>query len=234
MARMSGKGKERPGQAGFPLAGAPGKTDGLPRVGIFSGTFNPVHAGHIAFALQTLEIAKLDKIYFLPERRPRDKKAVEHFAHRVAMLKRALKPYNRLDVLEFDDVSFSVGRTLPKLQHLFPGAELVFLVGSDVVLSMARWPLIGRLFENAELVIGMRHKQTVAAVKATIAAWQDPPPVTLINSHAPEVSSSSVREALQTRKTTKGLLKSVARYSNHHWLYVSFASGDENVDSPKA
>jgi cytidyltransferase-like protein len=60
------------------------------RIGIYSGTFDPVHAGHMAFALQAMQEAKLDRLYFLPERRPRYKQGVEHFAHRVAMLERAI------------------------------------------------------------------------------------------------------------------------------------------------
>ena len=191
------------------------------RIGIYSGTFNPVHAGHIAFALQALEAGKLNKIYFLPERRTRNKKGVEHFGHRVAMLRQALKPHAKFDLLEFDDVSFSVQRTLPHLEGMFPDAQLVFLFGSDAVLDMADWPRIDRLFASAELVIGRRQKQTIAEIKKTIASWKNPPVVTLINSYAPDVSSSSVREALQTRKATKGLLKSVAKYSDHHWLYIS-------------
>lgn len=197
----------------------------MSRVGIYSGAFNPVHAGHVAFALQALEVADLDMVYFLPERRPRDKPGVEHFGHRVAMLRQALKPYRRLRIIELNDVSFSIKRTLPELRELLPDATLVFLVGSDVVLHMQEWPLVERLFERAELVVGRRQHQTIAEIKRTIAAWPSPPPVMLINSYAPDVSSSAVRAALQSRKQAKGLLKSVAKYSNHHWLYVSLSEG---------
>jgi len=193
------------------------------RIGVYSGTFNPVHVGHVAFALQALEVGELDEVYFLPERRPRGKEGVEHFAHRIAMLKQALKPHPKLHVLEFDDVSFSVQRTLPKLQKLWPEAQLTFLVGSDVVEQMAQWPHVTQLFQSSELIVGMRSRQTVADTKRMISTWSNAPLVTLINSHAPDVSSSKVREALQTRTSAKGMLKSVSRYSNHHWLYVSLA-----------
>lgn len=193
------------------------------RVGVFSGTFDPVHAGHIAFALQAMTAAKLDKLYFLPERKPRTKQGTEHFAHRLAMLKAAVRPYPDMDVLEFDDISFSVRRTLPKLRIMFSGAQLVLLVGSDVVPDMITWPLIGQLFSEIELVVGMRENQTVKETRSHIAAWQQPPKtVTLINAHAPDVSSSSIRAGIGSRKQVKGLLKSVAKYSNRHWLYVSF------------
>src|ERR1700712_538230 len=105
----------------------------MSRIGIYAGTFHPVHAGHITFALQALEAAQLDMVYFMPERRPRHKQQVEHFAHRVAMITRAAKPYQYFDVLEFVDVNFSIERTLPALQQRFAGDELVFLFGSDVL-----------------------------------------------------------------------------------------------------
>lgn len=180
-----------------------------------------MHAGHIAFALQAITAARLDQLYFLPERHSRRKKGVEHFGHRVAMLHRAILPHPKFDVLELHDISLSVQRTLPKLQTLFAGSTLVFLVGSDTVPHMADWPYIDRLFAEAEIVVGMRQDQTVKDTKQTIASWPQAPTVTLINSHAPDVSSSEVRQALQTRQPAKGLLKSVSRYSNHHWLYVS-------------
>ena len=50
----------------------------MARIGIYAGTFDPVHAGHVAFALQSLEAAKLDRVYFLPERRPRGKRQVKN------------------------------------------------------------------------------------------------------------------------------------------------------------
>src|SRR4051812_40769392 len=81
------------------------------RIGIYAGTFNPVHTGHVAFALQAVKEANLDEVYFVPERQPRGKAGVEHFGHRVAMLKRALRPYKQFDVLELVDVNMTVNRT---------------------------------------------------------------------------------------------------------------------------
>jgi nicotinate-nucleotide adenylyltransferase len=194
------------------------------RIGIYAGTFNPVHSGHIAFALQAMQAAGLDKLYFLPERRPRHKRHVEHFGHRVAMLNRAVLPHPQLDVLELDDVDFTVNRTLPKLEAMFGGDQLVFLFGSDVAEHMTKWDKLERLFITSELVIGLRTGQDTRALKRSIVAWPvQPLNLRIIDSHAPDVSSHGVRQALRKREPTKGLLASVARYSNHHWLYVSLA-----------
>ncbi len=196
----------------------------MTRIGIYAGTFDPVHAGHVTFALQSLRAAKLDKVYFLPERRPRSKQQVEHFGHRVAMLNRAVKPYPEFEVLELVDISFSVERTLPKLRQLFPGAELVFLFGSDVIPSLANWPNAKELLKNNELVIGLRFKVNKSHLQAIVESWSTQPKlVTMFDSFAPEVSSGNVREALRLRRPTGGILKSVEQYSNHNWLYVSLA-----------
>lgn len=194
------------------------------RVGIYAGTFDPVHAGHVTFALQALEAAQLHKLYFLPERRPRTKQHAEHFGHRVAMINRATAPYTQFEVLEMVDLSFSVERTLPKLHKQFKDAQLVFLFGSDVITGLADWPKVELLLTNAELVIGLRDKDDRSSIHKIIEAWPTPPKmVTIFPSYAPKVSSGKVREALRKRRPAKGLLTSVERYSDHHWLYVSLA-----------
>jgi nicotinate-nucleotide adenylyltransferase len=194
------------------------------RIGIYSGTFDPVHAGHIAFALQAMKVAKLDKLYFLPERRPRSKKHVEHYGHRVAMLKQAAKPYPKFDVLDFDDVSFTIKRTLPKLEALHPDSRLVFLVGSDVAEHMGKWDNLERLFATSEILVGIRDMHDAENLQNMIADWKiQPLYAKVIKSHAAAVSSMKVREALRTRKPTPGVLPSVVRYSDKNWLYISLA-----------
>jgi nicotinate-nucleotide adenylyltransferase len=197
----------------------------LSRIGIYAGTFDPVHAGHITFALQAIEAADLEVVYFLPERRPRAKQQVEHFGHRVAMLKKACRPHPRLKVMEMVDVNFSVSRTLPKLQELFANNQLVFLFGSDVVPGIADWPNAANLLKNHELVIGLRGDDRRAEIHKIIETWQpQPKAVTVFESYAPDVSSGKIREALRLRQpAAKGTLKSVERYSDRHWLYVSLA-----------
>lgn len=196
----------------------------MKRIGIYAGTFNPVHAGHIGFALQAIKAAQLDAVYFLPERKPRQKIGVEHFAHRVAMLKRATWPHRRLKVLELEDVSFTVKQTMPRLLRKFGDAQLVFLVGSDVVNFVPTWPNAQQLLQQSELVIGIRSDADSERVQSALNDWAIKPQAsTVIQSVAPAVSSSDIREALYQRSHIPGMLKSVQRYSNKHWLYVSVA-----------
>lgn len=194
------------------------------RIGIYSGAFNPVHIGHITFALQALRAAGLDRLYFLPERQPRHKKGVEHFGHRVGMLKQAIKPYKQFDVLELHDVNFTVNGTLPRLQKQFPGSQLIFLMGSDVARHVPQWPQAAKLLKESELVIGVRSGHDTDELKSLIEQWTVAPLAAIIfESFAPDVSSSEVREGLLRRQPQPGTLRSVQKYSNRHWLYVSVA-----------
>jgi nicotinate-nucleotide adenylyltransferase len=194
------------------------------RIGIYAGTFNPVHSGHVAFALQAMDAAGLDEVYFLPERQPRGKQQVEHFGHRVGMLEHALKPHPQLKVLELVDANFSIARTLPELRRRFAGSELVFLFGSDVVPSIGEWPNASRFLTDLELVVGIRSRDNREDLKRIVEAWQPQPrSVIMFDSYAPDISSGIIREALRTGNPTPGLLASVERYSDRHWLYVSLS-----------
>ena len=194
------------------------------RIGIYAGVFDPVHAGHISFALQAMEKANLDKVYFLPERRPRHKQGTEHFGHRVAMLKRATQPHPKLDIIELEDVHFTMERTLPKLQRRFNGQQLVFLFGSDAVQQLPTWPKSENLLKSSELVVGVRYESGLEHVRQDIQGWPvKPQKLYVFESYAPDVSSGKVREALRKRTYARGLLASVARYSNRNWLYISLS-----------
>ena len=196
----------------------------MKRIGIYSGTFDPVHAGHISFALQAIKAAKLDAVYFLPERRPRGKTGTEHFGHRVAMLKRASRPHRKLHVLELEDVSFTVATTLPRLQKRFSKAQLVLLVGSDVVPHIPEWDNAGQLLKQAELVVGVRSSDNLVLMQESIERWTaQPVATTILESSAPAISSRRIREALRKLEYVPGLLRSVERYSNRNGLYISLA-----------
>ena len=190
------------------------------RVGIYSGTFDPVHAGHIAFALQAATAAGLNRVYFVPERAPRGKRHVTHYAHRVAMIRRATRPYMQLEVLELEDKTFSVAHTLPRLRRDFPQSELVYLCGSDVIAHMAQWPHVARFLQQVELCVGRRGNETQLSIEQMLKTLPPPLRVTFFDSHAPAVSSSQVRAALREKRGVRGLLASVKVYAAQEWLYL--------------
>jgi nicotinate-nucleotide adenylyltransferase len=192
------------------------------RIGIYAGVFDPVHSGHISFALQALSEDNLAEVYFLPERMPWYKPSTEHYGHRVAMLRQAIKPHDQLSLLELVDRRFSVQKTLPQLQRLFPDVLLTFLMGADVFTNIPKWQRAAQLVQGVAFVVAVRSPQDLAAVNATVALFGVPSSsVTIVDSMRPEVSSTKLRYAIRQNRKDKGLLMSVEKYARREWLYAS-------------
>lgn len=195
------------------------------KVGIFSGTFDPVHSGHIAFALEAVRLAKLDRVYFIPESLPRRKQGVTHYAHRMAMLEIALRPFMKLSVLELPDKRFSVNRTLPKIRKLIPDTELYMLVGSDVLEVFNSkevsnlWPDYKTLLNSVKLISGIREGDDVSRYEEMMLSIQKGGIV--VSTDRPHVSSRAIRRAIMQGRSESGLLDSLKSYVDMNWLYVS-------------
>lgn len=205
--------------------GAAAKEPPLTKIGIFSGTFDPVHAGHIATALEAMKQAGLEKVYFLPERSPRRKEGVTHYAHRIAMLKLALKPYKNLAVLELPDKQFSVTKTLPRLRSRFKNDQLYQIIGSDMVHILVsqddqvQWPGLSTYLTEVTLVVGVRSGTDHEEVKRLLTAIQ--PGGIIVLTPSSHVASSVIRLAVSRGKMPDTLLKTVRPYVKKHWLYAS-------------
>lgn len=196
------------------------------RVGIFSGTFDPVHKGHIAFALEAAKTASLDKVYFLPEQTPRYKHGVTHYAHRVAMLRLAVKPYKNLDIMELPDRQLSVNKSLPRIKKELPETELYLLVGSDLLGAIAgsKWPNSDKLLEQARLIVGVRTGSDEAVAKKLLNDLNHDGLV--VDTDRTHASSRDIRSQLARGTESPELLASLKPYIAKNWLYVSVDAKD--------
>lgn len=196
----------------------------MSRVGIFSGTFDPVHEGHIHFCKSAMEAARLYKVVILPEPEPRAKPAATSLEHRYEMLKLATAQEPELEVMKLEGESrFTVAQTLPKLQKIFAGDELYLLIGSDVVPGLAKgWPGLKNLLEQMSLVVGMRdtnaQDSTVKALQNMYSQFLDlQPRVTFVNSPFPTVKSTDIR---QDANVFGAVIPQIEEYITEHGLYV--------------
>ena len=190
------------------------------RVGVYAGTFNPIHSGHVAFALHAKEVANLDAVYLMPEREPRGKQP-EHYGHRVAMIRRALRPYATMHVLETNEKNFTVQKTSMHLRRQFPDAELVFLFGSDVAKHITSWPHGKKMLQEHEVCVVLRGGDTLDQVlKIRDENDLDSDRFWIVEGTHHEVSSSSIRAAMAINRKAHGLLKSVYLYARREWLYL--------------
>jgi nicotinate-nucleotide adenylyltransferase len=132
------------------------------RVGIFGGTFDPVHVGHLILAEQAREQARLDEVWFVPAPRPpqKEEQAVTRFDQRVEMLKLAVAghPAFRIDELEKERTgpSYTVD-TLSELHRRYPEHTFLLLIGGDSLADLPTWREPRRILEQAGLVVMARH-----------------------------------------------------------------------------
>ncbi len=189
---------------------ASGKING--GVGIYAGTFDPTHNGHIAFCLAALDKG-LDRVVLLPERRPRNKPFATDFAHRVAMAQLATSQYGGLDVLQLPDEQFTVQGTLPKLQARF-GSNITLLLGSDVAQNLHLWQDISQLLDVVGLCVAIRAGADETLVHNALAQFGNLRNVCLLSSPEPYASSTVIREQGQQH-----LLSDIHAYAQVHGLY---------------
>jgi nicotinate-nucleotide adenylyltransferase len=147
------------------------------RVGIFGGTFDPVHLGHLILAEQCREQAKLDQVLFVPAALPPHKRAqpLTPFAQRVEMLTLAISghPAFRVEEMEKDRAgpSFTVD-TLTQLHAARPDDELCFILGSDSVHDLPLWYQPRRILELATLLVVARADWPVFSAQEVKASLQ--------------------------------------------------------------
>ncbi len=123
--------------------------------GIYSGTFDPVHAGHLAFADMAHDAAGLNKVIFMPESQPRGKDNVTPVAIRIHQLAQTIDP-SRHDIYQAKHSRFEANETLAELRNQYPDTILSFLVGSDVAMTLPSWPDVNELTRHHQLIVGMR------------------------------------------------------------------------------
>lgn len=197
----------------------------MKKVGIFSGTFDPIHSGHIAFARAAFEKCRLDKVFFLVEPRPRRKQGVRALEHRVKMVQLALEQEPEFATILLEHARFDVERTLPLLQARFQGSRLYLLLGDDMLLThFINWPHVENLIQSVRFIIGARraspadtqkHIRQIEATKGLTFHYE------IISGTQTEVSSQAVRRALRQGRDCPEVEPAVADYIRKHRLYHS-------------
>lgn len=142
----------------------------MTRIGVFGGTFDPVHIGHLAIANAALEELRLDRVLFIPARRSplKDQGPVASAEDRFAMLKAAVAEETRFVVsrLELDRAGPSY--TVDTLAALRPEGELFLILGADAYADFNRWREPERIRALSTIVIARRPGASTAVTDAEV------------------------------------------------------------------
>lgn len=207
------------------------------RLGVFGGSFDPVHFGHLLLAECCREQLRLDKVLFIPAGLPPHKRGrfVTPGRHRLAMLELAIAGEEGFEVCRFEIERQEVSYTVDTLRYLgkeFPAASLFLLVGADMLNDLPNWREAAEVCRLA-LPVGVhragmpppRFDQLASIVdaerlKAIREAQVEMPLV--------ELSSSDIRARVAAGKSIRFRVpKAVEMYIHQHNLY---RAGDGEKD----
>lgn len=199
------------------------------RLGLFGGSFDPVHNGHLALADSCADQASLNEVWLMPTAhqplKPPGPRASD--ADRLAMLRLALADRPRLKVsqLEIDrgGVSYTVD-TLAEVHAQFPEAQLYFLMGADSLADFPRWHQPGKICELATPLV-VRRAGSPAPDFNVLNSLVSPEQLDVIRESQVEmpavpISSSQIRQLIAEGRDWKVLLPpAVADYIGEQHLY---------------
>lgn len=183
------------------------------RIGIFGGTFDPPHNGHVSVARDVADALALDQVLWVPAREPPHKPPGAHTeaATRVAMTRAAAHADERFEVSEIEisrpGPSYTVD-TVRALHGEAPNAELFVIIGVDQYRDLDRWHCPAEIAEHAILAVMDRGGASARAQHPSVVASGDVPPhrVAFVPVERIDLSSTEVRNRVSAGEDVASLV----------------------------
>jgi len=198
------------------------------RLGIFGGTFDPVHFGHLLLAEQCRETCELDEVWFLPSGSPPHKEGagISAAAGRAEMLELATAGHPAFSVnrMEFErtGATFTVD-TLEQLHAEKPSWELFFLIGADSLDDFPMWREPGRIAELATIVAINRGDRPAIDLSRIVAKLGDAVAsrIQVVTMPGVSLSASDIRRRVRAGKSIRYMTPAAVEvFIAQHKLYL--------------
>jgi nicotinate-nucleotide adenylyltransferase len=174
------------------------------KTGLFFGSFNPIHLGHMIIAGYMLEFTEMDEIWFIisPHNPLKQKKSLLDDHHRYYMVNLALEGHYNMKA---SNIEFGMTRpsytihTLTYLQEKYPHRDFILIAGSDILPTFHKWKNYGMILQDYQLYVYPRPFTADHPYKKH-------PSLTFVDAPLIEISSSFIREAIKEEKDVSFLL----------------------------
>lgn len=184
------------------------------KIGIFGGTFNPVHKAHVAIAEEFIEKLSLDTLYVIPNNIP-PMKHMESVSgeDRIRMLEIAFSGNNKVIVsdMELNRPGTSYTRdTIAELRRAHPKDELFLLTGDDWIESFHKWKDYRFILDNASLVVANRSGKDITEAAKRLEELSGKPPI-LLGNEITELSSTQFRQQHNKEALPEGVYEYIKK-----------------------
>lgn len=184
------------------------------KIGLYFGTFNPIHIGHLIIANHMAEYSDLDQVWFVvtPQSPFKVKASMLDNHDRFEMVYRATADYPKLRA---NDIEFGMPQpnytinTLTYLQEKFPMHEFALIMGEDNLKSLHKW-------KNYELILANHHVYVYPRLSEgkVESQFDQHPKIHKVSAPIMELSSTFIRKSIKEGKNVKPMLP------EHVWEYV--------------
>ena len=190
------------------------------KIGLYFGTFNPIHTGHLIIANHMAEYSGLDQVWLVvtPHNPLKKKSTLLDDHHRLQMVHLATEDYPKLKP---SDIEFRLPQpnytvnTLVHLQEKFPTDEFSLIMGEDNLNSLHKWKNYEVLLHNHDIYVYPRIN--IETINPDIASAAR---IYRINAPVIEISSTFIRNSIKAGKNVRPLLpEKVWQYVEHNLFY---------------
>ncbi|PIU83212.1 MAG: nicotinate (nicotinamide) nucleotide adenylyltransferase [Elusimicrobia bacterium CG06_land_8_20_14_3_00_38_11] len=183
------------------------------KIGIFGGSFDPVHNGHIEIAKKALRQLRLDVLYFVPAFLPPHKtRKLTNVVYRKRMLRLAVKNYPKFKISDFEIKRKKIYtyQTLKYFRKKYKSAELYLIIGSDSAMDLKNWINVEEIKRLSKIVFAERKGYKVKIKKDLLK----------LEGIIKDTSSTDIREKIKKYFSIKKLVPPVVeKYIKKNGLY---------------
>ncbi|QDW26842.1 nicotinate-nucleotide adenylyltransferase [Pedobacter sp. KBS0701] len=174
------------------------------KTGLFFGSYNPIHTGHLIIANYMANHTALDEVWLVvsPHNPLKDKSGLTNMYDRLEMAKLATE---NADHIRVSDIEFALPQpsytidTLTYLHEKYPEKEFVLIMGADNLVSFKKWKNYEVLLKNYQIYVYPRPG-------ADVSDWENHPAITFTNTPLMEISSTFIRKAIKEKKNVQFFL----------------------------
>ena len=190
----------------------------MKKVGIYSGSFNPIHHGHVMLANYLVEFSDLDELWFVvtPQKPLKKKEDLLDDDERLKMVQLAIGDDPRIHVSDIEmhlpTPSYTIN-TLTALSEQHPDSEFIFVCGMDSLQNFKNWREYQKILDNYELLVFPREGYDGGELI-------NYPSVTVLKTPIIEISSTFIRQCVKEGRDVRHFMPEKAfEYMKEHRLY---------------